>query len=242
MNNIYHHCQYCNSEFKKKRNWYEHEIVCELIYKFNNDYDIDTDLFTLENINKVLIQVVRKQTELEKEIKKIKQQVVIKVNILDWINKNLLPKTTISTFINEMSKMNLSIEYFLEEPIHESLKTVINNNLNRYKSKNVKYLDWPIFSYKNKLYVYDFTSKVWKEEYNICQLIYNEWTNISIDLLNQWKQNNFNNINDSLEKKFHLAILYLVDDTKEKTNIRLIKSLLIQNINSNISTISYQII
>lgn len=238
-----HICEYCNEEFKKKRVWYEHEIVCELLHKVNKDDENELDINLNSNdIYKILIQIAKKQHELEKDLKELKRQTVIKINILDWINKNLIPKTSFSNFTKLMSKMNFSMRYLLEESIQEILKYVIINNLNLYKIQNNNYLEWPVFSYKNKLYCYDFTSKKWSEENNLCEEIYLLWSNETINLLNTWKEQNFKTIDEYIEKKYHLTILNLVDDVKEKLFVKTIKSTLIENIKSNINTISYQII
>lgn len=251
-----HVCEYCSSTFKKKRNWYEHELVCEIIHKINkqpeDNLEEHLELIDKDNMYKILIHLIKKQTTIEKDLNELKKQTIIKISIIDWINKNLKPKKTINDFLLIIcSKINIKVESLLEESIGEFLKFHINNRLLLYRKENKNILEWPIFTYKNKIYVYDSKLDLWKEDNNISEKIYDLLSNILISLLNQWKQEYLNydettendkKDNDDLERKFNLTLLQLVDEKKNNTHIKIIKNIILEEIKCEISTISYQII
>lgn len=238
-----HVCEYCGSEFKIKTKWYEHEIVCKLIHKIDKSETISDELITTNTIYKALIQVIKKQNKMEKDVNELKRQIIIKINIIDWINKNLKPTTSINHFITKIStKIEPNIELLLEENIDDFLKSFLINKINLYLKENKNTIELPIFTYKNKIYIYNTKTQKWKEETDLCQKIYELWSYELINSLNNWKQINLKNDNDNIERKFNITLLHLIDENKNKTHIKIIRDTILEYIKTEITTVSYQIV
>lgn len=253
-NQTKHGCLYCGKEFRLKKNWYEHELICELIHKKTPDDDpTDKDSITTEQLYGVINVLIKKQQIMEKEIRDLKKHTTVKLSIIDWLTENIKPTLLLKKLLESFSNViEQDILYLKTNSMTDTLKYIIERNIEEYSKKNKNNSDWPIFAYCNdstqqRIYFYDNNIQKWKDNTTIMDVL---WYNINNNLLSyliDWKQKeqkqlsslscNYNN--DDIETEYNTTLLKIVDNTKNDTYIKTIKNTIYNKIKKTINTVSY---
>ena len=263
-----HVCSYCGKSFGKKKLWYEHECICEIVHcptiekqETQDEEDkVEISQQTLYNVLKIVIQ---KQKQQENEIKELKKHISVKININDWLNDNLKPTLSKNEMINTFVTLeplvdgdNKDLKYLFEHSaIQDSIKNILERNIEKYKSTYPKQSDWPIFVYNDKIYLYEInkwievttslSNKIWSTISNKFLQILTEWKTYLIANYSDYcskinAQNPMQIIytKDDLDNIFNSTLLKLIDTTKINTYCKVIKLILIEKIKMNISPTS----
>jgi len=171
-----HICSYCGNEYKNKKRWYEHEIICEIMHKKptastytnshsliehnnnnnnNNNDTIANPNITLETLYNVIKEVVKKQYSLEKEVALLKKHTIMKTSVLEWLGQNIKPILPLKSLLNAFTKIEITdIEYLLRCSVIEYLNYVIERNIDTYMTKHTNKYEYPIFIYENISHTY----------------------------------------------------------------------------------------
>lgn len=111
-------CKFCYREYIRKTNFERHVLVCELIKKSNRT-DEEYDIPSTEKLYKIILELAKKNDELEKKVNQLTKWVEVKkkkINIIEWLNKNITPTIT---FLELTKKMIASVERKHLEKIFE---------------------------------------------------------------------------------------------------------------------------
>ena len=221
-----HKCSNCGISAKTKKKLKEHELLCKLEMKS----------IVVENIEPtnrqmwVLIQKLAKQNEIlikkVEELERVVHKDIKKINITEWLNKNIQVTITYSEWLNEL---NITQEH-LQQIFNENWENFIKDFLNQECKK--ENLPLKCFHHKKKaIYIYD---KKWKKatEKDLVK-IFNKFQNKILKESIKWEQKlshdqKFGSGSMSFLKKNDRI---LVSNTKLKEKYqRIIKYNIIQNI------------
>jgi hypothetical protein len=207
------YCSYCGKEFTKKTSYKKHIIVCEILQDISKrDKKINaeetTNIPTNLELYKIILELSSKQEKLENQIKKL-QTNQKKMDVIDWLNKNITPEKSYYEWIEQINIDNYVIDFLFEKSLADTLSFVINKHL--YSSISLN----PLFGFKQKtnmLYKYNNHEIKWtklnQEDFifllkNIEKILFNSmclWQKENIVLL---QNDNY------LEIKFNNAMIKL---------------------------------
>ena len=233
-----HKCSNCGINTKTKKKLKEHEILCKL--EMN-----EITLHNVEPTNRqmwVLLQKLYKQNEiLSKKVAELERVVhkdIKKINITEWLNKNIKISITYSEWLNELPINQEHLKQIFSENWDNFIKDFLKDEC---KKEN---LPLKCFHHKkNAIYIYD---KKWKKatEKDLVK-IFNKFQNKIIKKSIKWEQKL------SYDEKFGSGSMsflkkndkILVSSTKLKEKYqRIIKANIIQNIKEELdSNFKYQL-
>ena len=233
-----HKCSNCGINTKTKKKLKEHEILCKL--EMN-----EITLHNVEPTNRqmwVLLQKLYKQNEiLSKKVAELERVVhkdIKKINITEWLNKNIKISITYSEWLNELPINQEHLKQIFSENWDNFIKDFLKDEC---KKEN---LPLKCFHHKkNAIYIYD---KKWKKatEKDLVK-IFNKFQNKILKESIKWEQKL------SYDEKFGSGSMsflkkndkILVSSTKLKEKYqRIIKANIIQNIKEELdSNFKYQL-
>ena len=233
-----HKCSNCGISAKTKKLIKEHELLCKIEM---NDIILQEVEPTTRQMW-ILIQKLSKQNEiLEKKVSELERVVhkdIKKINISEWLNKNVKVELNYSEWLNELPINNSH----LQQIFNENRENFIKDFLKEECSKNN--LPLKCFHHKkNAIYIYD---KKWKKasEKDLIK-IFNKFQNKILKESIKWEQTlnhdqKFGSGSMSFLKKNDKI---LVSNTKLKEKYqRIIKCNIIQNIKEELdSNFKYQL-
>ena len=233
-----HKCSNCGISAKTKKLIKEHELLCKIEM---NDIILQEVEPTTRQMW-ILIQKLSKQNEiLEKKVSELERVVhkdIKKINISEWLNKNVKVDLNYSEWLNELPINNSH----LQQIFNENWENFIKDFLKEECSKNN--LPLKCFHHKkNAIYIYD---KKWKKasEKDLIK-IFNKFQNKILKESIKWEQTlnhdqKFGSGSMSFLKKNDKI---LVSNTKLKEKYqRIIKCNIIQNIKEELdSNFKYQL-
>ena len=233
-----HKCSNCGISAKTKKLIKEHELLCKIEM---NDIILQEVEPTTRQMW-ILIQKLSKQNEiLEKKVSELERVVhkdIKKINISEWLNKNVKVELNYSEWLNELPINNSH----LQQIFNENWENFIKDFLKEECSKNN--LPLKCFHHKkNAIYIYD---KKWKKasEKDLIK-IFNKFQNKILKESIKWEQTlnhdqKFGSGSMSFLKKNDKI---LVSNTKLKEKYqRFIKCYIIQNIKEELdSNFKYQL-
>ena len=89
-------CVHCGKIYKTKVNLNKHIILCDLIYSSkvtrNNDYEYEVP--SQRRMYQILMELGQKYNRLEEKVNEINKLVIKKkkqINVVEWLNKNIVP-------------------------------------------------------------------------------------------------------------------------------------------------------
>jgi len=176
-----HNCSNCGLSAKTKKKIKEHEMLCKLEMRDILIKDVvPTDRQTWALLQKVLKQneiLIKKVEELERVVHKD----IKKINITEWLNKNIKPAHTYSEWLTNLNITQKHLHQIFDDTwenfIEEFLKLECKNNNLPIKCFNHK---------KNCIYIYD---KKWKKstEKDLVK-IFNKFQNKILKESIKWEQ------------------------------------------------------
>lgn len=242
-----HTCAFCGAEFKRKRKWYEHELVCELIHQSRAaPPDDPEDPITMDTLYGVLKEIIKHQQAMERDIRELQRhQQKVKISMTDWLTQNLTPTLSFKSLLKTLSRADMTdVDYLFKHSMVDTLTYIICRNLAQYKQRNPAQSDWPIFAgtinTQEKIFYYDSATRRWSEAPTLCATIWELINDNLLTYLIEWKQANLAATDDDKEISFNLTLLKLVGKTREEANIRAIKTAIFNKIKTPINTTTYQ--
>jgi len=145
-------CEFCETEFKYKKQHDEHAICCEFVDRKKDELKINIDL-TDESIPspRIMYELVKhlmvRNQHLEKEVEELRKFVKrekSKINVIDYLNNHHFPIIDYQQMMKMMVVQSKHLEAVFEGSIVDGVFGLFDN------------LDLPItaFSHKNSFYVY----------------------------------------------------------------------------------------
>jgi hypothetical protein len=159
-------CYCCGKTYKKRETLDKHTVLCEIIDKSKKKKSSTT----LENeeiipsqkqMYNIIVELTLKYNKLEEKMEEAQiwiDKTKRKMNIVEWLNKNVKPVTTFSNFFeNQIIVTEENIEFLFKHTFIDTFFEVLIKNMELLKINDE---NSPIQSFTqkaNKIYVYDST-------------------------------------------------------------------------------------
>lgn len=249
-------CIYCSKQYTNKTSLEKHMLLCCILYKSKRQLKIEEEeTEDLPSHNKLCFIV----QELTLKIKKLEEKLEIqekfitktkkKINVLEWLNNNIIPSDDINTFItNKISVKEDEILFMMNNTFHDTLDKIFAENFDNDSSNSNSNVN-PIFCFiqnSNKFYIYSNTnntintnawSELTKQE---CIKIFNIIYSKIFKKLMEWKNANEEQINKSeqLDNLYLKTMGKLMSiDFKNETILSKAKSSLFNKIKTDMKNI-----
>jgi hypothetical protein len=135
-------CVYCGKGYKSRPGHDKHAILCELIDRTKKkkklrivDVEEPDIIPSNQRMYHMLIELANKYSNLEKKMEEMSKYVVKqkkKINILEWLNNNLIPTFVFEELPSKITTTNQTIELLLNNTFHDILNDMFE--LNIYKN------------------------------------------------------------------------------------------------------------
>lgn len=159
-------CRYCGKNYMKKTNLEKHIILCEFLKKSSNSHTIDDEEPpSQKKIYKILLELGLKYNKLEERLNELDKWVVKKkkkINIIEWLNSNIVPTISFNSLIEHISINNDDIDYLFKRSFADTLDYIFARTI--YLTRETP--PFPIFASsikQNVFYVFENSKEGWIE-------------------------------------------------------------------------------
>jgi len=231
-------CDNCGKSYKKLDNLKKHKVLCDLIQTGKDRRSLATicldqnehheeNMPSQKILYQMLIELAQKYNRLEQQMIEVSKWVSKKkkkINVIEWLNNNLVPNLTFEHFINSINVTEKEAVFITENPFCFVFNEIFSRILYDFKDNGKN----SIFAFTQKaniFYVYEMMNdkKQWiiltKEKLILFfNKIHVKW----INAFYQWKKNKISEpgINkERLEKTFHTANIKLMDIDFDKESV-----------------------
>ena len=223
LNTSKYKCICCNKEYTKKSSLDNHKIVCEFKMKTKREIQIETEesgdipnylqlVKIVQDLTMKMIKMQEKMDEMQKYVNKKKK----KVNIIGWLNENIIPTVGFNEWINNyIIVIAEHFENLLENNLFHTLQLVFEYNLNDRDS-----FIFPIRCFTEKSGIFYIAEKYeggvvgWRIlDLDDMVLLLRKIHNLMIKELTKWKMANqyqFDD-NDKISVLFNKAVIKLMN-------------------------------
>ena len=173
-------CVWCGKSYKNKVHLEKHGILCELIHNCNkkrfnknssNDDDINDDVPCPKKMYQMLLELGYKYCKLEEKMDEVNKFVVKKkkkINVIEWLNANIVPSFVFDDLISKIKITDGDVEFLIENSFLDTMSLVLSRFIycNESSSSEADTSNFvPLFAFVQKHNVfYAFTiEKVWME-------------------------------------------------------------------------------
>jgi len=223
-------CVHCGKGYKTRINLEKHLVLCELLYKskrisLNNDEDEDMPMPSQRQMFKMLLELGQKYSKLEEKVDEINKWVVKKkkkINVLEWLNVNMIPELIFENLVDKIPIIESDFEFLLQNSFLDTINEIFARTI-----YNISETANPIFAFAQKaniFYIYDTISIIKTNDNNTSEPV---WLELSkekmIRFLNkmqmkisksfyEWRKINAEKIrnNDTLSTSCDTAVLKIL--------------------------------
>ena len=207
-------CTWCGKGYKTKINLDKHTILCELIHKSSkkranknnsdlNDYDdIGDDLPSPKKMYQMLLELGYKYSKLEEKMDEVNKFVIKKkkkINVLEWLNSNIVPSLVFEGLIDQIKIIDSDIDFLLENNFLETINVVLSRVLYLERDGDLESNLIPLFAFVQKTNIfYAFVEGgVWMElsKDKLCLFLMRVQMKIS-KAFHEWKKQRATRIRD----------------------------------------------
>lgn len=189
-----HCCAYCGKGYKKKSNYDNHYVLCELLHRSSKKMIIEEqdEIPSLRKLYQMLLELGKKVNGLDEKVDEINKWVVKKkkkINIIEWLNTNVIPKCSFENVVEKITVSEEDIKNLFENSFIDILnqiflRTIYNNSEN----------DMPIVAFSQKpnvFYIYENSDAGWIEwnKDNMIKFLNKIYMRIS-RAFSEWKKTN----------------------------------------------------
>jgi hypothetical protein len=166
-------CIHCGKNYVKKSNLDKHMIACDLLQKskerrkiplLEEISDEDQQIPSQKKLFQMLIELGIKYNKLEEKVDEISKWVVKKkkkINMIEWLNDNIIPTLIFDQLIDKIIITEEDIEFLFNNSFYDTLNNVFSKTIYEL-SEN----ESPICTFiqkSNILYVYIGVTEKWCE-------------------------------------------------------------------------------
>lgn len=155
-------CLHCGKGYKTRINLEKHLVLCELLHKSKrtsaND-DEEQEMPSQKKMFQMLLELGQKYSKLEEKMDEINKWVVKKkkkVNVLDWLNVNMVPDLIFENLTDKISIIESDIDFLLQNSFLDTINEIFDRTI-----YNTSETEKPIFAFAQKtntFYIYETNS------------------------------------------------------------------------------------
>jgi hypothetical protein len=191
-------CIYCCKNYIKKTNYNNHIIVCELLHKnFKSTILDDEPIPSQKKMYKIILELSKKINIMDEKINELNKWVIKKkkkINLIEWLNVNIIPEFEYNYLIDRFIILEDDINYLFDNSFIDVFYKIFSRNILNF---NIKF---PIFAFiqkSNIIYIYENKDVGWvefnKDKFNLfLNNIYYKF----VKIFTEWKKDNKLKINN----------------------------------------------
>ena len=160
-------CYCCGKTYKKRETLDKHTVLCEIIDKSkkkkSTTVENEETIPSQKQMYNILVELTIKYNKLEEKMEEAQiwiDKTKRKMNIVEWLNKNVKPSHTFSNFFeNQIIVTEENIEFLFKHTFIDTFFEVLIKNMELLKINDE---NSPIQSFTqkaNKIYVYDLSNE-----------------------------------------------------------------------------------
>lgn len=150
-------CIHCGKSYIKRVNLNKHIIICELLHsRTSSSIEDEEPLPSQRKMYQMLIELGNKYNKLDEKVDELNKWVVKKkkkINILQWLNDNIVPTILFDSIIDKIIVNEDDIENLLINSFQDVLNEIFSRTIFHFnESEN------PMFAFVQKIntfYIYD---------------------------------------------------------------------------------------
>jgi hypothetical protein len=157
-----HCCLHCGKGYKTRTNLEKHINLCELLHKGKKSsvrVDDDEELPSQRKMFQMLLELGQKYNKLEEKVDEINKWVVKKkkkINVVEWLNANMVPNLVFEKLHEKITIIDSDIEFLLENTFLDTINEVFTRTL--YNMEGESEIKIPMFAFVQKaniFYIFD---------------------------------------------------------------------------------------
>jgi hypothetical protein len=155
-------CIHCGKGYKIRTNLEKHVNLCELVYKGKKSggrVDDDDELPSQRKMFQMLLELGQKYNNLEEKVDEINKWVVKKkkkINVVEWLNANMVPNFVFETLHEKITIIDSDIQFLLENTFLDTVNEIFTRTL--YNIEGESEIKIPMFAFVQKaniFYIFD---------------------------------------------------------------------------------------
>jgi len=170
MNQIYNNtkqtsqcCLHCGKGYKTRINLEKHLLLCELLHKSKRISITDDDELELpsqKQMFQMLLELGQKYSKLEEKVDEINKWVIKKkkkINVLEWLNTNIIPELIFENLPEKIQIVEADMEFLLQNSFLDTINEIFARTI-----YNISETENPIFAFAQKtniFYIYENNDK-----------------------------------------------------------------------------------
>jgi hypothetical protein len=155
-------CRFCGTKYTRKISYNKHVILCEILHKPKRESICDDEeslgIPSHEELYNIVLELAYKNKKLEEKMEKMQKWVALnktKLNVIKWLNTNVIPETTFTALIHSIDVTDEDVDLLISENAIHTMNSILKRNIDDGQINPVH-----CFVQKtNLLYVYDTTTK-----------------------------------------------------------------------------------
>jgi len=161
-------CVHCGKSYKKKSNLEKHASLCELLHTSKKKGGVleneEEDIPSQRKLYHILLELGVKFNALEEKVNELNKWVVKKkkkINMIEWLNANIVPEITFDQLIDKIHMDQQDVRYLFNNPFVDTLNHIFARTI-----YNTTESEYPIFAFVQKpnvFYVYENEDVKWTE-------------------------------------------------------------------------------
>ena len=138
-------CIYCDKGYKNRSNLEKHINLCELVHKskkYRNDEDEEFELPSQKKMFQMLLELGQKYSRLEEKVDEMNKWVLKKkkkINVLEWLNSNIVPHLVFEDLHEKIVIIDSDIEFLLQNSLLDTMNEVLSRTV--YNISDISGLD-----------------------------------------------------------------------------------------------------
>lgn len=158
-------CVHCGKSYVKKTNLDNHVIVCELLHKSSKSTNVDDDepLPSQKKMYQMILELSKKINGMDEKIDEINKWVVKKkkkINVIEWLNSNIIPESKFDSLTEKITISDDDIKNLCDNTFIDVLNQIFSRTI--YNSD----IEYPIAAFvqkSNVFYIYENEEAGWIE-------------------------------------------------------------------------------
>lgn len=152
-------CLHCGKGYKTRVNLEKHLILCELVHKSKKitiNEEEELEIPSQKKIFQMLLELGQKYNKLEEKVDEINKWVVKKkkkINVIEWLNINLVPELVFENLSDKIVITDSDMDFLLENSFLDTMNEIFIRTI-----YNISETENPIFAFSQKtniFYIYD---------------------------------------------------------------------------------------
>jgi hypothetical protein len=142
-NHSCHSCHCCGKTYTRKTSYIKHVILCEVLHQTKREKKCEeeesTDIPSTKQLYNIIQELAIKYQNMEQKMNEMQKWVETKkrkLNVIQWLNINIEPSTSIQNWIQSIQVNEEHIEILIEENMFQTISAILRGRLKEDKKSS----------------------------------------------------------------------------------------------------------